>query len=157
MFYYFLSCDKRFSKNVWKTGKNKLFCFSNFESLNPSQDTFIYEGEKNICNFYFRGLFFKHLCGVYTEICRKIKKKSHIFSDWYVMNVSRKFGTAQKYRNVTSSLNSLIENTICVAMFNVERIAPNICSTKDMYGGCTSKWTCTSEWPFFIKMSKISY
>ena len=56
---------------------------------------FLFTKVKKICNLYFRELFFKHLRRVaYTEMCQKDKKKFlHIFSVWYVMNVSWKLGT----------------------------------------------------------------
>ena len=80
---------ERCTKISPKNWKEKTFSFSHFESLNSSRTLFIYEGEKN-CNFYFRGLFFKHLRGALQRFfllfgtilgCReensKVENKSH--------------------------------------------------------------------------------
>ena len=56
MFYYFFSCDKRFSKKCEKL-KKKIIFSSNFKSLNTSETLFISEDEQKNEIFIFKDYF----------------------------------------------------------------------------------------------------
>ena len=72
----FLVRQTVFEQKLRKTGEKNIFP-SNSECLNPFRTLFIYDGEQKNGNFYFRGLFLKHLRG---GIYRNIRRIKDLFS-----------------------------------------------------------------------------